>query len=82
MKLTSIAKIYYEDQHMIDRGWDLHNLVVRKGRSDIAKAIEHSLKRSLRLQRWSAIAHSLQKKRFVWRWAGWLEREVLAGSIQ
>lgn len=81
LNLTSIAKIYYEDQHMIDRGWDLHNLVMRKGRRDIAKAVEHSLKRSLRLQRWSGIAHSFHKKPFVWRWADWLERKVLAGSI-
>ena len=68
-------------QHMIDRGWDLYNLVVRKGRRDIAKATEHSLKRSLRLQRWSDIAHSSVNKPFVWRWAGRLERMVLAGSI-
>lgn len=81
LNLTSIAKIYYEDQHMIDRGWDLHNLVMRKGRRDIAKVIEHSLKRSLRLQYWFRIAHSFREKRFVWRWADQLERKVLAGSI-
>jgi hypothetical protein len=81
LKLTSIAKIYYEDQHMIVRGQDLHNLVTRKGRRDIAKAVERSLKRSLRLQRWSGIAHSFHKKPFVWRWADRLERKVLSGSI-
>jgi hypothetical protein len=81
LTLRSIAKIYYEDPHMIDRGWDLHRLVMRKGRHDIAQAIERSLKRSLRLQRWSAVAHSFHQRRFVWRFADWLERRVLAGSI-
>src|SRR5262249_15192390 len=81
LSLTSIAKIYYDDKHMIDRGWDLHSLVVRKGRGDIARAIRHSLNRSLRLQRWCNIAHSFHKKRFVWRWADQLERKVLVGSI-
>ena len=81
LNLTTISKIYYEDRHMIDRGWDLHNLVMRKGRRDIAKAIARSLKRSLRLQRWSGIAHSFHKKPVLWRWADRLERQVLAGSI-
>lgn len=81
LTLTSIAKIYYEDPHMIDRGWDLHRLVMRKGRRDIAQAVERSLKRSLRLQHWSAVARSCRERRFVWRFADWLERRVLAGSI-
>lgn len=81
LDLSSIARIYYDDQHMIDRGWDLHNLVVRKGRPDIAKAIRHSLKRSLRLQRWHKTAHSFRTKRLLWRWSEQLEQKVLAGSI-
>jgi hypothetical protein len=81
MNLATVARIYYEDQHMIDRGWDLYRLVMSKGRRDLAKAIEHSLRRSLRLQHWSSIAHSLHEKRFVWRGAGWLENKVLASSI-
>ena len=78
---ATIAKIYYDDKHMIDRGWDLHNLVMRNGRPNIGKAIEHSLRRSLRLQRWSVIAHSFREKRLVWRWAPWLEDRVVRGSI-
>jgi hypothetical protein len=81
LNAASIAKIYYEDRHMIDRGWDLHKLVVRKGRYDIAKAIEHSLKRSLQLQHRSAWAHWLHRKRLVWRWADRLERRILARAI-
>jgi hypothetical protein len=81
LNLALISNIFYDDQHMIDRGWDLHRFVCRKGRPDIAKAIEHSLKRSLRLQRWCDFAHSLQKRRFVWRWADGLERLMLARSI-
>ena len=81
LSLSSIAKIYYDDQHMIDRGRDLYKMVLQKGRPDIARAVEHSLKRSLRLQRWSEIARSLRTKRLVWRWADQLERTVLVGSI-
>jgi hypothetical protein len=81
LDLATIARIYYDDRHMIDRGWDLHNLVLRKGRPDIARAIERSLKRSMRLQRWSSMTRSLHSKRLVWRWADWLERWVVAGSI-
>jgi hypothetical protein len=81
LNLSLIRRIYYDDQHMIERGWDLHNMVLRKGRPDIAKVVQLSLRRSLRLQRWAEMARSLRTKRFVWRWADQLERTVLAGSI-
>jgi hypothetical protein len=81
LSLSPIAKIYYDDQHMIDRGWDLYRMVMRNRRPDIARAIKHSLRRSLRLQRWSEMARSLRAKRLVWRWADQLERTVLDGSI-
>lgn len=59
----------------------LRELALRRGRQDIARAIESSLNRSRRLNRYLIIPRLLRKSRYGYRLGVLLERQVLQGSV-
>lgn len=83
--LKKAAKFYIE--HYYDRSYidDILALALKKGRTDLIKAVNKSIKHSQRLNMILPAARKIKKwlnnKRFFWRWADLLERILLAGSI-
>ena len=76
-----VGRMFSQDES--DRAFlrEVRALAVEKGRADIARAIDKSFRHSKRLKTWLPLIRSLNKRRFVWRWAAPLERRLLANSI-
>jgi hypothetical protein len=60
---------------------DLLKLAPEKARQDIGRAIERAFASSARQSRYLGAIRALRSKRFVWRWAGPLERALLARYV-
>jgi hypothetical protein len=79
--IGKVEKVYSPHYYDIEYYSEISSLAVSKGRLDISKAIDRSLKNSSRLNRLLKIIRSLQNKRFVWRFAQPLEEILLSHYI-
>ena len=81
LEMTKIRRIYSKDDNDRSLLREVQTLALRKGRADIARAIERSFRYSKRLDLYLRIARSLDTKRFVWRLSKPLVRHLLAKSL-
>ena len=79
--VRKVAKIYSPRHNDIDFYHQISSLASSKGRIDIVKAIDRSLKHSARLNKLLKIIRSFQNKRFIWRYAQRLEKGILSRYI-
>jgi len=79
--VRKIAKIYSPRHNDIDFYHQISSLASSKGRIDIVKAIDRSLKTSARLNKLLKIIRSFQNKRFIWRYAQPLGKAILSRYI-
>jgi hypothetical protein len=79
--LKRLAKVFSRDDS--DRAFlrELRTLAIQKGRHDVARAIQRSLKHSRQLERYLRVTSMLATKRLVWRLQAPLERWLLSDSI-
>jgi hypothetical protein len=81
VETDKVARIYCGDGHIIERYQDIRELAVAKGRTDLTKAIDYCMHRTLRIKKWRAVARSFDTTPLAWRWSEKVERALLAGSI-
>ena len=79
--IAKVKKIYSHSENDFTLLREVQVLALRKGRRDIARAIERGFKHSKRVSFGLRIAKWLNTKRFVWRWSKPLERRLLSKSL-
>ncbi|MGH7367598.1 MAG: hypothetical protein ACREK9_14410 [Candidatus Rokuibacteriota bacterium] len=66
--LERLARVFSGDHNDRILLLEVRDLARRMGRGDIAAAVEESLVRSKRVQKWISLAQWLGTKPYVWRW--------------
>lgn len=83
--LGSLEQVYCQTDYHASNFRELRAIAVEKRRPEIVRAIDLSLKRSARLNKWIPRVKRMETwlgtKRFVWRWAGSCARAMLGVSI-
>jgi hypothetical protein len=82
LEVANIRRIYCASPTMASSFKDVQDLAKEKGRTDIIRAIDQALKRSKRLNVLLPWVRRLRSVRFFWKFAGPLERALLAGSLR
>jgi hypothetical protein len=79
--VSKLSRAYLPDASDRALMLEVRHLAETKGRPDIARAIERSIRRTKRLAVALRAARWLSGKRFVWRFREPLERKLLSGSL-
>ncbi len=79
--LGRLARVYCARPEDFREFRDLKKLALEKGRPDVARAAERAMQSSRQLTWKLGVARALRRGPFVRRWAGRLERGLLAGRI-
>lgn len=82
IRLEMIERIYLDEPMKIVFFEEVKALALKKGRSDIAEAIERSFQRSARLRKQLRYAEWLRQQPVIWRGAGPLEKILLGNSLR
>jgi hypothetical protein len=67
LSLDALSRLFSGDHNDCILLLEVRDLALRKGRSDIADAIDRSLARSRRMRKWVALAMWLGRQPYVWR---------------
>jgi hypothetical protein len=68
LSLEALSRLFSGDHNDRILLLEVRDLALRKGRSDIAEAIDRSLTRSRRMRKWVSLAMWLGRQPYVWRW--------------
>lgn len=68
LSLEALSRLFSGDHNDRILLLEVRDLALRKGRKDIAEAIDRSLARSRRMQKWVSLATWLGRQPYVWRW--------------
>ncbi len=79
LDLRKAAKIYCPNTWDVRQFGYVRDLALRRGREDIARAVEQSLRGSARLTRLLRLFDGWAKRRLLWRATNTLRRRALAG---
>jgi len=82
LDVARASKMYYPPAFIPVSTRQVRAFALRKGRVDIAEAIDRAIRRSLRLNRWLRLVRRLKSMRFLWRWTVPLERALLRSALQ
>jgi hypothetical protein len=79
--LTKLARVYCADDNSGFFFREVRELALRRGRTDVVKAIDSSFRYSRMLNWFLPLVRSLEQARFVWRFKNPLERALVARAI-
>ncbi len=80
---VSLLSRLYLPRRAQEHFWeDTRTMAVRRGRPDVAKAVDRCLKRTRRLRPFVNFARWLRGRRFFWRFGAPLKRRLLKGAIR
>jgi hypothetical protein len=79
--LTELARVYCPDDNTGSFLTEVKELALRRGRTDVVKAIDSSFRYSTMLNWFLPLVRSLEQARLVWRFKDPLERALLARAI-
>ena len=79
--LDRAARIYCAESWDYRELTDISRLALEMGRRDVARAVQRAMRRSVPLRRRLAWARALREAPVLGRWAGLLERQLVAGWL-
>jgi hypothetical protein len=82
VRLKQIERIYLDEPMKVVFFEEVKTLALRKGRADVADAVDRSFKRSARLRKQLKYPEWLKKQPFIWRGAAPLEKLLLGDSLR